>query len=253
MKRIVVCDDNAESITHIKSLLKQYITEKNKEAEILYYSSGKKMLEDDAILQKGYETDNTPLNNRKKIDIAILDVEMDRLSGIQTGYEIQKRYPDAVLIITTAYMRYLDDAMDLKVFRYFEKPVDKERLFTALDISLKEKEIIDVSTPDGTIRLSESEIVCIYAHLRKTTILTDKGKQIKTDLNIKEWLKKTEKNTTFASPHYSYIVNLKYVSKCSTGLVEVQCKNGEVMKIYPSKRKYSEFKSKFFNKMREYK
>ena len=124
MKRIVICDDNDESRIQIKTLVKEYFDEKKQDVQILDYSSGKEMLESNI---------NTFDDKRKMIDIAILDVEMDELNGIQTGYELLKHSPDTILIITTAFMRYLDEAMDLKVFRYFEKPVEKDRLFRAFE------------------------------------------------------------------------------------------------------------------------
>jgi len=179
MKRIVICDDNDESRIQIKTLVKEYFDEKKQDVQILDYSSGKEMLESNI---------NTFDDKRKMIDIAILDVEMDELNGIQTGYELLKHSPDTILIITTAFMRYLDEAMDLKVFRYFEKPVEKDRLFRAFDIIFREKQIFEISTEHGIIKYDETEIVCIYANLRKTTILTDNGKRVKTELSIKEWV-----------------------------------------------------------------
>ena len=199
MKTIIVCDDDIKSVEYLKSLIEEYVLDRKIQCDISFYRSGKELLEAENIT----------------IDIAVLDVEMDGLSGIQTGYEVLKRYPDATLMITTSFMRYLDDAMDLKVFRYFEKPVDRERFFRALYIALKEEKIIDVPTSEGIVSLYESEIVCIFSHLRKASILTDKGLRIKTKLNIKEWLKIIGENNTYASPHYSFIVNLKYVKECT--------------------------------------
>ena len=199
MKTIIVCDDDIKSVEYLKSLIEEYVLDRKIQCDISFYRSGKELLEAENIT----------------IDIAVLDVEMDGLSGIQTGYEVLKRYPDATLMITTSFMRYLDDAMDLKVFRYFEKPVDRERFFRALDIALKEEKIIDVPTSEGIVSLYESEIVCIFSHLRKASILTDKGLRIKTKLNFKEWLKIIGENNTYASPHYSFIVNLKYVKECT--------------------------------------
>lgn len=187
------------------------------------------------------------------IDVAILDVEMDKLNGIQTGYEILHRCPKAVLMITTSYMHYLDEAMDLRVFRYFDKPVDRERLFHALDIALRDENIIDIPTKYGISKIGEMSIVCIQSSFRKSVILTDTANKIQTELSIKEWLERLGNNNLFASPHYSYIVNLNFVKEFSSKCVTLQCKNGDTMKIYPSKRKYPDFKNKFYEKMREFK
>lgn len=253
MKRIVVCDDNPESIAYIKALLQEYLSDNSKQAEILYYSSGEKMLEEDTILNRKYETDNVSLSERKKIDIAILDVEMANLSGIQSGYEIQKRYPDAAIMITTAYMRYLDDAMDLRVFRYFEKPVDKERLFKALDLLFRKKKTLSISARDETKILSEDEIVCITAKFRYSEVLTSMGESISCKMTLKEWINVFSDNNSFARPHSSYLVNLNYVRGFGNDYVIVESRNGKKLKIYASRRRFPEFKKAFNDKMEEYK
>ena len=237
MKKIVVCDDNIESTQYLRNLLNRYVFERNQQYEIKYYYSGEDLL----------------LAENADIDVAILDVEMDKLNGIQTGYEILHRCPKAVLMITTSYMHYLDEAMDLRVFRYFDKPVDRERLFHALDIALRDENIIDVPTKYGISKIGEMSIVCIQSSFRKSVILTDTANKIQTELSIKEWLERLGNNNLFASPHYSYIVNLNFVKEFSSKCVTLQCKNGDTMKIYPSKRKYPDFKNKFYEKMREFK
>ena len=237
MKKIVVCDDNIESTQYLRNLLNRYVFERNQQYEIKYYYSGEDLL----------------LAENADIDVAILDVEMDKLNGIQTGYEILHRCPKAVLMITTSYMHYLDEAMDLRVFRYFDKPVDRERLFHALDIALRDENIIDIPTKYGISKIGEMSIVCIQSSFRKSVILTDTANKIQTELSIKEWLERLGNNNLFASPHYSYIVNLNFVKEFSSKCVTLQCKNGDTMKIYPSKRKYPDFKNKFYEKMREFK
>ena len=191
--------------------------------------------------------------NTGKIDIAILDVEMDNINGIEAGYEILERNPDAALIIITSFMQYIDEAFDLRVFRYYEKPVNKDRLFSALDKILREDKIYELPVKDGIINIGESRIACIGAYKRKTIITTDAGEEIETNLSIKKWLEILEKNDTFASPHYSFIINLKFVKECTSESVVVLCKNGKEIPIYPSKRKYTDFKRQFLRKMRDYK
>lgn len=253
MKRIVVCDDEPESLKQTESFLNEYFADKKNIAEVLYYSSGEKMLEDDAKMHINSNEDTKSCEGREQIDIAILDVEMDKLSGIQTGHEIHKRYPEAILIITTAYMQYLDDAMDLRVFRYFEKPVEKERLFRALDISLRKKSVLSVLLKKGKIMLREDEIVCVSVNLRKTDVFLSNGEMLSTAISIKEWYKILEGNDLFGSPHKSYIVNFNYIRSFGNNYVIVECKTGKQLKIETSRRKYPDFKRAFNEKMREYK
>ena len=236
MKRIVVCDDDIESTAYLRNLLDEYFSYRKVKCEVAYYKSGEELI----------------LNENSNIDVAILDVEMDKLNGIQTGYEILKRYPETTIMITTAFMHYLDDAMDLKVFRYLEKPVGKERLFRALDICLKEKKTFLISTSQEVKLIREDEIVCIFVKFRKTAIFLNNGETVTANVLLKEWCQMLNSNNSFGMPHSSFLVNFNYVRSLGSDYVIVESKTGKQMKIYASKRKYPEFKRKFNEKMREF-
>lgn len=235
LKRIVVCDDDKTFVEQFVKQIQKYFVERNLEVCIEQY----------------YSAENLLLSNTKMIDIAFLDVEMKSMNGIQLGYEIQRKCPNVTLFIITSYSQYLDEAMDLKVFRYLEKPVNETRLFRGLDIALHETKKISFVSNGFQTELNEDEIVCIYTSLRKTSVLTDKGDIIISFENIKEWQKKVIDCNVFSSPHYSYIVNLNYVVSIYENQITLQCKNGKTMKIYGSQRKIGTFKKDFYRKMRE--
>ena len=237
MKRIVICDDSEYDMKSIKKLIDEYVPENKEKITVSCYSSGEELLADD----------------HEKIDIAILDVEMDRLSGIETGYKILEKYPDAAIIIVTSYPTYLDDAMDLRVFRFFEKPVDKDRLFRALDIRLRDSKPFILETNSEILSLREEEIVYIVSKLRKTEILKSDGGIMDSPLSKKKWVEMLSNNNTFAMPHGSYIVNLNYVRQIKDDYIIIECKTGRKEKIYCSKRFISDFKKAFLKKMEEYK
>ena len=239
MKRIVICDDDIESAEEIKNLLDEYLSNNKTDVETLYYHSSEDFLEN--------------YDNKQSVDIAILDVIMGNLNGIQLCYEIRNRYPNAVIMIATSFPDYIDAAMDLKIFRFFEKPIDRVRFYKAMDIALKEKNAFSIETKTGAIILKEDDIAYITIKMRNTEIRTSTGKLISSTMKIKDWLKLLENNNTFAVPHYSYIVNLNYIRKFETDHIIIECKNGAQFKIYPSRRKYPEFKIAYNEKMREFK
>ena len=88
MKRIVVCDDDIESTAYLRNLLDEYFSYKKVKCEVAYYNSGEELI----------------LTENSDIDVAILDVQMDKLNGIQTGYEILRRCTKSLLMIKTSYM-----------------------------------------------------------------------------------------------------------------------------------------------------
>lgn len=237
MTKIAVCDDDIESIDHLKQLINEYLSDKKIRCEVKYYRSSKELLE----------------SENKGIDIAILDIEMDGKNGIQTGYEIQRRCPDSVIIITTAFSQYLDDAMDLRVFRFFEKPVDRDRLFRALDKLFSESPMIEFYSEYSKTEISENNIVCVFSSGRKTFLVTSDGKKITTSTSLKQWKEILKGHRSFSIPHNSYIVNLESVSMLSDDKIVLSGDNGNIMTIYASRRKLHDFKIDFYNKMGDYK
>ena len=235
MTKIIMCDDDRKFIEQFEKLILKYFENSHREV----------------IIEQYYSAEEFVLSDTKMIDIAFLDVEMKDINGIQLGYEIQNKCPHAVLFIITSYSQYLDEAMDLKVFRYLEKPVDEARLFRGLDIALRETQKISFISGNIETELNEDEIVCIYTSLRKTSVLTDKGETVTSKTTMKEWQKKLSVCNSFSSPHYSYIVNLNYVTGIYDDEITVQCKNGTTMKIYGSQRKLGTFRKDFYRKMRE--
>ena len=235
MTKIIMCDDDRKFIEQFEKLILKYFENSHREI----------------IVERYYSAEELFLSDTKIIDIAFLDVEMKNINGIQLGYEIQNKFPHAVLFIITSYSQYLDEAMDLKVFRYLEKPVDEARLFRGLDIALRETQKISFISGNIETELNEDEIVCIYTSLRKTSVLTDKGETVTSKTTMKEWQKKLSVCNSFSSPHYSYIVNLNYVTGIYDDEITVQCKNGTTMKIYGSQRKLGTFRKDFYRKMRE--
>ena len=120
-----------------------------------------------------------------------------------------------------------------------------------MDIVLRKKKYEFIS--DGLdLELYENEIAYIYKSLRKSILVRDNGSSVSTDMTIKEWLELLKESNTFSSPHYSYIVNLNYVSEINDESITIQLKNGMKSKIYPSRRRFKQFKDDFYSKMSEY-
>lgn len=113
--RIAICDDDKA----YRKIILEYVTEYFKEhlidLEYNEFSSGEELLSSDKIF-----------------DIVFLDIEMNELNGIQTTKELNIRNRNTIIFIVTAYQKYLDDAMDLNVFRYIDKPIQSKRLYNGL-------------------------------------------------------------------------------------------------------------------------
>lgn len=236
MLNIAVCDDDIVCLDEICKCLEDYFLEKDIEYKIHRYCSGEELSESQTI----------------SFDIAFLDVEMKKVNGIQVGYEIRKANPDLQIFVITSYTQYLDAAMDLRVFRYIEKPIDTQRIYRGLDIVLRKNKKYEFISDGVKMEVYENEIAYIYKSFRKSILVRDNGSSISTDMTMKEWIKMLEESNSFSSPHYSYFVNLNYVSELSDESITIELKNGREQKIHPSRRRFKQFKDDFYSKMSEY-
>ncbi len=124
-----------------------------------------------------------PLNivfDEKCYDLAFLDIQMDGIDGISLAKELRSRNSKLVLFFITNYDEYQDDAMDLRAFRFFEKPFDVNRLYSSLD---KAMEYIDGAYVDGFIatdgtlqRILVDDILYVTRNNRKVMLVTKSSK-----------------------------------------------------------------------------
>ena len=226
--RILICDDNSSIIEQLNKYIHQYFIHHNLSLpEIATFSSG------DALLQDTGEK-----------DLIFLDIEMPGVDGIYVGKQIKKRYPNAIIIIVTSFMEYLDEAMRFHVFRYLSKPIDKNRLFQNLSDAIQlynSREIkVAVVTKEQVVTLATSEIICIEAQSRKVIVHTTK-QDYESIHSMPYWIEALNLPCFFQS-HRSFIVNFAHVNDFDNSVIHLY--NNQIT-AYLTRRKYSEFRSQF--------
>ena len=146
-------------------------------------------------------------------DIAFIDIEMTGMNGLVCAKHVQQRNENAIILIVTTYHQYLDDAMEISVYRYLSKPIEKERFINSLTAATNK--YFQIAQPvvfkgeDGVIKVSSADILYLYIDNRNVTLCTRQG-EIETRKNM-EWWKKNLNPQLFSQVHKSYIVNLRYV------------------------------------------
>ncbi len=68
-----------------------------------------------------------------KVDIAFLDIEMNKLNGLQLAQKIKDINKNANIIFITAYAEYALDAFSVQASDYVMKPATAEKIRTALE------------------------------------------------------------------------------------------------------------------------
>ncbi len=195
--KILICDDELYFVKQIKEYISEYFSDKSAKADIDSFSSARDVIYGD-----------------KAYDIAFLDIQMKDTDGIDLAKALKERNRRTIIFFITSYKKYQDDAMDVKAFRFFEKPVDKDRLFSGLDKALEvlEKSYIDFFLCSGGEykKVPLNEVVYVERGNRQVVLVTEKEKYI-TRETFDHWAD-TLKNSYFQRVHKSYIVNFHYVT-----------------------------------------
>lgn len=215
---IAICDDEIKYRDEIKGYVADYFSDKGIAIDIVCFSSGEELIA-----------------SKQKFDIVFLDIEMNDMNGIEVAKAINAKSRHTIIFIVTAYHKYLDDAMDLNVFRYIDKPISRDRLFAGLDkaIALIDNNDITFRTIENQIiTISKNDIMYIEVAKKRVTVTTIDNEYITRERM--DFFRDSLTASHFAIPHNSYIVNFNYVAKFKRD--EMVFKNNHTISIAPRKQ-----------------
>ena len=150
--KIAICDDDALCREQVLGLVNAYVEQKNRDISVSVYDRAIALI-DAAQRFGGY-------------DIYILDIIMPGMNGIKLGVELREFDPDGKILYLTSSAEFALESYQAKAFDYILKPVQAERLFTALDEAIatianrKEKSLI-VKTRENRVKLTMDQILYV--------------------------------------------------------------------------------------------
>ena len=228
---VLICDDDLKIVQQIKNFLLKLSKQSTYNFDITCFSNG------DSILDK-----------QIKADLAFIDIEMPGVNGLSVTKHLQTLNPNIIVFIVTSFQGYLDDAMDLKVFRFLSKPIDENRFFRSIEIALNlykqstEKIILDYF--DECHNIFTIDILYLTIENRKTKLVT-KTQEFISNKKFDYWKSHLKPYGYFAQSHYSYLVNLRHVSDFNKTELNINVDlRSETLPI--SQRNYSNFKKAYF-------
>lgn len=195
---IAICDDERIWQKELMNCLSEYKKIRKLDLFINCFSDGKSFCE----------------SPNDKYDIIFMDFQMETANGIETARTIRKTNSDSIIIFVSAYPQVALDTFEVGTFRFLSKPIDKIKLFKAIDDYFDEVYIdrfLIFKTHEKTIRIKVSEIIYAEAQRNHTIIHTQKENfEILTNLKTVE--KRLPKENFFRC-HNAYItsfVHIKY-------------------------------------------
>lgn len=183
-------------------------------------------------------------------DIAIVDIEMPKVNGLELSEKLKEINPDVIVMILTSYSDYLDSAMKIQVFRYLSKPINAERFnrnfLEAVDYYKKISKSIIIEKYDEIFAVKTKDILYIENKKHGSTVVTKK-RSYDTNKKPAEWLEIINQPNCFVQSHKSYIVNLQNVINFDKSSITFQGETNSIVVPCISQRKYSDFKRAFFD------
>ena len=228
--KILICDDDSQNLRELTTHVRSYMENKGVPYELTAEGDPR-----------------TILMNSKSYDLALLDIQM-QISGISLAGELKRRNERVALFFVTNYEEYQDDAMDLRAFRFFEKPFRPKRLYAGLD---KAMEYIDgagidlfLSGEGGQKRVLVDDILYLTRDARHAVVVCRQG-----TVRPKDGFDELEDELPggfFYLVHKSFLVNLHYIDRYS--YTELYLTDGTRIPIAP--RKQAAFHKFWFDYLR---
>lgn len=225
--KILICDDEYTNLEILKKHIMEYTAAHCIKADIYATTSPKEIFE-----------------SSTSYDLAFLDIQMPDIDGISVAKELKNRNQKVVIFFVTAFDEYQDEAMDLHAFRFFDKPLNIERLYSGLNRAIEylNESYIDVyiENKNRHIRVSVDDIKYIKRENRKNTVVTNN--EIYTVRCKFDELISALPNTFFYLVHKSFYVNLHYITEYSYKEIYI-----DDTRISVATRKQADFHKYWFN------
>ena len=152
----LVCDDEMKIVEQVSTLLQEHCMENGIHAQLHAF--------DDPCAIKDYDS----------YDIAFLDIDMEKLNGINLARKLRQENPGIVIIFLTNFIQYAPEGFEVQAFRYLMKGDMNKKLRTYLEDAIKEvirqRQVLTISVNAELIDVPVSQILYLESNLRVITM-----------------------------------------------------------------------------------
>lgn len=235
MLQIAICDDDELHRTHIRKLAENLLN--GQASEISEFGGANE------LLFKMEGTAYVP-------DIALLDIQMPGIDGIELAGEVNHIAPECKIIFLSSYISYAPEVYGTEHIYFVLKSQMDERLPLALEKAVasitKPRSFMLIKSGASVMRIPADSIMYLERVLHKTKIVTS-SESIITTQPPAELLKCIEDKSTFIHCHQSYWVNVQSISTMETNGFKLI--NGALVPI--SRAQKTNARETFFRRLAE--
>ena len=195
MLKIAICDDEAPHRERIAQLVRSL----KPDAGLRLFCAPMSFLS--AVQTEGYAP-----------DAAIVDIQMDGMTGIELAERLNRTLPQCAIIFVTSYLGFATDVYDTKHVYFILKSELEQRLGAALEKALTPQPlpVLHYSSPAGYRNTPSSEVLYLERVLRKTKLVLLDGSEEWTTLAPAQLLE-NDAPQQFIRCHQSFWVNFRHV------------------------------------------
>ncbi len=222
MLTVAICDDDSNDRRLLKSIVDTQLALSGLDYVINEYRNGEDLIA-------------SITGHKKQYDLILLDIQMQKLDGIDTARYLRQSDINSIIVFITGYPDYVFEGYDVKAFNYILKPYKKERIIHVLENALQQintnrTQYFIFETVNGIFKLDWNKILYFVSDKRKIKINT-----VKDSYEFYGKLDDIEQRLglTFIRIHQRYLINLSFVDAVEKRYV---CINNERLPI--SRQKY---------------
>ncbi|MDO4554587.1 MAG: LytTR family DNA-binding domain-containing protein [Lachnospiraceae bacterium] len=202
MLKIAVIDDEKVYRDEVQKQIKEILEQKKHPFQIDLYSTGEQFVVH--AEKKGY-------------DLAILDIYMEGMNGVETAEKLKKICPDTKVVFLTTSRDYAVEGFRLRAFHYLLKPLDNHAFSSMLEEFLssvkKEERFIQCQSGNTQVSILVSAILYAEHYKHQIFIYLEKEKEIVTRMTFREFISLFEGEKNFFVPNRGTILNLEKVDQ----------------------------------------
>lgn len=213
--RVAICDDEKTMQKELEKLLDEYSRIRKIDISIDKFDNGHDLIK--TLSEREYE-------------IVFMDYQMQDIDGMETSRLIRNKNNECIIIFVSAYPEIAVESYEVNTFRFIVKPINKEKLFKAIDDYLKSIDydnLLILKTHEGTWKIKMSDI--IYAEAKgKHTIIRTTQKTFEIHIHLKKVEEKLSAEK-FRRCQRAYIAGFAHIKNHTNS--EIFFDNGERAQI----------------------
>ena len=204
MLQIAICDDEEFYRKKIQKLLEGYLGSRELPYELHFILSGEDFLKQ--------------CENSVKFDIVFLDINMDKIDGIQTAARIRSFHSDTYIVFVTAFIDYALEGYKVNAVRYLMKDTLDLAMEECMTAILQKMQIAQMTFTflEGEKKLYTDNILYVESRGHKSIFhYMEEGAATYQLYDKLDSVESKLEGCNFLRIHKSYLVNMKHIRKVS--------------------------------------